>query len=163
FVALAFFFGLVLRRRLASFHILFNREVAATDMLIGENVQVAGTGYRLREIIRALSNRRASRVEPTPRPPPFTHRYPVLPRATLIVGLAGLALVSAAALTVADAKALLLGIGTLWCLLIIGFLVAIEYIRWSFAQAGEIAGLDDADLRKAVLAGGADAHAAVAS
>ena len=163
FVAIAFLFGLVLRRRLASFHILFNREVAATDLLIGENVQVAGSGYRLREIIRALSNRRAYRVELTRRAHPFTHRYPVLLRATLIVGLAGLALVSAVALTFADAKALLLGIGTLWCLLIIGFLVAIEYIRWSFAQAGEIAGLDDADLRQAVLAGGADAHAAVAS
>ncbi|HCJ50075.1 MAG TPA: hypothetical protein DHW40_12230 [Microbacterium sp.] len=163
FVALAFLFGLVLRRRLASFHILFNREVAATDLLIGENVQVAGTGYRLREIIRALSNRRAYRDELTRRAHPFTHRYPVLLRATLTVGLAGLALVSAAALTFADAKALLLGIGTLWCLLIIGFLVAIEYVRWSFAQAGEIVALDDADLRQAVLAGGSDAHAAVAS
>lgn len=163
FVALAFLVGLVLRRRLASFHILFNREVAATDLLIGENVQVAGSGYRLSEIIHALSNRSASRDELTRRARPFTHRYPVLLRASLIVGLAGLALLAVAALTFADAKALLLGIGTLWCLLVIGFLVAIEYARWSFARAGEIAELDDAELRQAVFAGGAQAHATVAS
>lgn len=163
FVALAFLVGLVLRRRLASFHILFNREVAATDLLIGENVQVADGGYRLSEIIRALSNRGAYRDELTRRARPFTHRYPVLLRATLVVGLTGLALLAAAAVTFADVKALLLGIGTLWCLLVIGFLVAIEYARWSFARAGEIAELDDADLRQAVFAGGADAHATVVS
>lgn len=163
FVALAFFVGLVLRRKLASLHVLFNRKIAATDLLIGENVQVAGSGYRLSEIIHALSNRDAYRDELTRRARPFTHRYPVLVRVTLLVGLTGLALLAAAALVFADAKALLLGLGTLWCLLIIGFLVAIEYTKWSFARAGEIAEVGDAELRQAVFAAGTDTHATVAS
>ncbi len=153
FVALAFLLGLVLRRRLANLHILFNREIASTDLLIGEKVQVTGTGYRLSQVIHALSNREEYREELARRARPLTRHYPTLLRVSLIVGLAGMLLLAIVAWLVPDAKALLLGLWTLWCLLIIGFLVAIEYAKQSFAHAHEVAALDDSELREAMLAG----------
>lgn len=154
FVAIAFLIGLVLRRRLVGFNLLFNRRISATDLLIGEKVQVADRGHRLSDVIHALSNRREYRDDLERRAVPFTRRYPMLLRVTLLTGLAGMAVLAVAAWAIPDAKALLLGIWTLWSLLVIGFLVAIEYIAHSFERAGEVAELDDADLRGAVLAGG---------
>ena len=155
FVALAFLLGLVLRRRLANLHILFNKEIASTDLLIGEKVQVTGTGYRLSQVIHALSNRREYRDELARRARPFTRHYPTLLRLTLVVGLAGILLLAVVAWLFPEAKALLLGLWSLWCLLVIGFLVAIEYAKRNFAQAYAVAALEDAELREVVLAGDA--------
>ncbi len=52
-----------------------------------------------------------------------------------------------------ESKALLLGLWTLWILLVIGFLVAIEYIKHSFENGAEVAALDDAELRELALVG----------
>ncbi|MGI6878511.1 YhgE/Pip family protein [Microbacterium sp. gxy059] len=155
FVALAFLLGLVLRRRLANLHVLFNREIASTDLLIGEKVQVTGTGYRLSQVIHALSDRREYRDELVRRARPFTRHYPTLLRATLVVGLAGMLLLAVVAWLFPEGKALLLGLWSLWCLLVIGFLVAIEYTKQSFARAHAVAALEDAELREVILAGGA--------
>src|SRR5690606_3702948 len=155
FVALAFLLGLVLRRRLANLHILFNKEIASTDLLIGEKVQVTGTGYRLSQVIHALSNRREYRDELARRARPFTRHYPTLLRLTLVVGLAGILLLAVVAWQFPEAKALLLGLWSLWWLLVIGFLVASEHAQQSFAQAYAVAALEDAELREIVLAGDA--------
>lgn len=155
FVALAFLLGLVLRRRLANLHILFNKEIASTDLLIGEKVQVTGTGYRLSQVIHALSNRREYRDELARRARPFTRHYPMLLRLTFVVGLAGILLLAVVAWLFPEPKALLLGLWSLWCLLVIGFLVAIEYAKRSFTQAYAVAALEDAELREVVLAGDA--------
>lgn len=153
FVALAFLIGLVLRRRLANFTLLFNRQVLATDLLIGEKVQVVGSGYRLTDVIRALSNRREYREDLARRAVPFTRRYPTLLKATVLTGVAGLIVLGVITWALPGSKALLLGLWTLWILLVIGFLVAIEYIKHSFENGAEVAALDDAELRELALVG----------
>lgn len=160
FVALAFLVGLVLRRRLANFTLLFNRQVLSTDLLIGEKVQVVGSGYRLTDVIRALSNRAEYRDDLARRAEPFTRRYPTLLKATVLTGAAGLVVLGVLTWALPESKALLLGLWTLWILLVIGFLVTIEYIKHSFQNGGEVAALDEAELRQLALAGPAG-HAAV--
>lgn len=153
FVALAFLLGLVLRRRLANFTLLFNRKVLSTDLLIGEKVQVVGSGYRLTDVIRALSNRGEYREDLAQRSELFTRRYPVLLKATVLTGAAGLVILGVITWALPGSKALLLGLWTLWILLVIGFLVTIEYIKHSFESGAEVAALDDAELRELALAG----------
>ncbi|WKT89945.1 YhgE/Pip family protein [Microbacterium maritypicum] len=160
FVALAFLVGLVLRRRLANFTLLFNRQVLSTDLLIGEKVQVVGSGYRLTDVIRALSNRAEYRDDLARRAEPFTRRYPTLLKATVLTGAAGLVVLGVLTWALPESKALLLGLWTLWILLVIGFLVTIEYIKHSFQNGEEVAALDEAELRQLALAGPAG-HAAV--
>ncbi|WP_084767248.1 YhgE/Pip domain-containing protein [Leucobacter komagatae] len=150
-MVLSFLLGLVLRRRLANFNLLFNRQIASTDLLIGEKVQVVGSGYRLSDVIRALQNRGEYRADLDRRARPFTQHYPALLRGTLIVGVVGVVVIGVIAWALPGGKAPLLGVWVLWCLVIMGFLVVIEYIKQSFIQAREVAALDDAELRDAVF------------
>ncbi|MEV4669828.1 YhgE/Pip domain-containing protein [Microbacterium sp. LWO12-1.2] len=163
FVALAFLLGLVLRRRLANFSQLFNRQVLSTDLLVGEKVQVVGSGYRLTDMIRALSTRAEYREDLARRAEPFTHRYPTLLKATVLTGVAGLVVLGVLTWALPGSKALLLGLWTLWILLVIGFLVTIEYIKHSFENGAEVAALDDAELRQLALAGPAGRAAVVSA
>ncbi len=132
----------------------------STDLLIGEKVQVVGSGYRLTDVIRALSNRAEYRDDLARRAEPFTRRYPTLLKATVLTGAAGLIVLGVLTWALPESKALLLGLWTLWILLVIGFLVTIEYIKHSFQNGEEVAALDEAELRQLALAGPAG-HAAV--
>lgn len=155
FVALAWLVGIVLRRGFSGFTIMFNREIAATGLLIGENVQVVGRGYRLTDLFHALANREAYRADLTRRAHRFTHRYPTLVRSTLVVGLAGAVVLGLIAWLLTGQEATLLFVWVLWMLVVIGTLVTIEYVSQSFVLAEQVAGLDDAALRTAVLSHGA--------
>ena len=148
---LAIVLGLVLRRRLANFNLLFNRQIASTDLLIGEKVQVVGSGYRLSDVIHALQNRGEYREDLERRAKPFTQHYPAMLRGTLIVGAVGMVVIGVIAWALPGGKAPLLGVWVLWCLIIMGFLVVIEYIKQSFLHAREVAALGDDELRDAVL------------
>lgn len=150
-MVLALVLGLVLRRRLANFNLLFNREIASTDLLIGEKVQVVGSGYRLSDVIRAMQDRGEYRENLERRARPLTQHYPAVLRGTLLVGVVGLVVLGVIAWLLPGGKAPLLGVWVLWCLLIMGFLVVIEYVKQSFAHARELASLDDTELREAAF------------
>lgn len=151
-MALSFALGLFLRRRLSNFNLLFNRQIASTDLLIGEKVQVVGSGYRLTDVIHALQNRDEYRDDVARRARPFTQHYPALLKGTLLVGVIGMLALAVIAWAIPGGKALLLGLWVLWCLLVMGFLVVLEYVKQSFVHAEEIALMKDTDLREAVLA-----------
>lgn len=150
FVVLAWVLGLVLRRRLANLNRLFNREIVATDLLIGEDVQVIGRGYRLSDVIHALSDRSDFRSRLDRRSRHFTERYPTLLRVALLTGLGGMVVLGLIAWLVHEQSATLLFLWMLWCLVVIAFLVVLEYVNHSFEAAAELAGMGDADLRRAM-------------
>ena len=153
FVLLSFLVGLVLRRRLASFTLLFNRQIAATHLLIGEKVQVTGRGYRLADVIRALSGRAEHADDLDRRARSFARRYPMLLRMILLAGLIGVVVLGVAAWALPGAKAVLLALWSLWCLLVMGLLVVIEYVRHSLDRAQDVSEADDADLPRLAMAG----------
>ena len=150
FVVLAWVLGLVLRRRLANLNRLFNREIVATDLLIGEDVQVIGRGYRLSDVIHALSDRSDFRSRLDRRSRHFTERYPTLLRVALLTGLGGMVVLGLIAWLVHEQSATLLFLWMLWGLVVIAFLVVLEYVNHSFEAAAELAGMGDADLRRAM-------------
>lgn len=154
FVVLSWILGLVLRRRLAGLNVVFNREIAATDLLIGENVQVTGNGYRLTDIIHALSNRDEYRDDLRHRSRLVTTHYRGLLLATVLVGVAGTLVIAIAVSLRPSLSVVGLFVWVLWTLAVIAFLVTIEYIRQSFQLADEVAHLDDATLRREMIAHG---------
>ncbi|MBW1639779.1 YhgE/Pip domain-containing protein [Microbacterium resistens] len=151
FVVLAFVLGLFLRRRLGNFALLFNRRLAESQLLVSEDVQITGR-RRTPEIIRALTDGDGYRAEVAVRARRFTDRYPTLLRLTLIVGAGVMAVLGVIAWLVPDAKALMLGLWALWCLILIAFLVTLEYVRQSIQQAAEIGEMPEAELRDALVA-----------
>lgn len=136
FVVLSFIVGLVARRRLANFHVLVNREITDTDLFTAETVEVTGGGLALKDVIEAVTLRHGRRDEARRRHR-FMHRYPWLLRGVVAVGLAGMVVFALVAWRVTDAKALVLGLFTLWCLIVMGALIALEYVKASFAVVAE--------------------------
>lgn len=150
FVVLAWILGLVLRRRLADLNRLFNREIATTDLLIAEDVQVVGSGYRLTDVIHALADREEFRDEVIRRGRPFLERYPTLLRLTLLGGFAGMVVLGVIAWLVREQSATLLFLWMLWCLIVIATLVVLEYVKHSHQAARELAGMGVEELRQAM-------------
>lgn len=150
FVVLAFALGLFLRRRLGNFALLFNNRLAESRLLVSESVQISGP-RRTSEVIHALTDGDGYRAEVAGRARRFTERYPTRLRLTLIVGVAVMAVIGIAAWLLPDAKATMLGLWALWCLILIAVLVTFEYLRQSIQQAAEVGGMPDAELRQALI------------
>lgn len=149
FVALAWVLGLLLRGRLGSFTRLFNRRLAETELMVSEDVQITAR-RRTPEIIRALTDGDGFRADVARRTQRFGERYATRLRLTLLVGAAGVAVLALCGWLIPGAKAVVLGLGALWCLLLIGFVVSLEYIRQSIEQAAEVSEMPDAELRRAL-------------
>lgn len=150
FVLLAWTLGLLLRRRLANLNQLVNRQLRSTDLLVAEDVQVTGGGYRLTDIIHALSDREQFQESLERRARSFKEHYSSRVKLTLLVGLAGMVVLGLLSWLLHDHSATLLFLWVLWCLIVAGFLVVLEYVRNSFTVAGELAGLDDESLQLAM-------------
>ncbi len=151
FVALSFILGLFLRQRLGNFTLLFNSRIADTELLVSEDVHITERRYRLPQIIAALTNRAEFRNDVTQRARRFTQRYPMLLRATLIVALVVILALGFIAVLVPVDKATLLGFGVLFSLLIIGFVVTLEYIEQSIDFATDVADMSDSELRHTLM------------
>lgn len=151
FVVLSFVLGLALRRQLSHLNMMFNREIASTDLLIAEDVQVKGSQYRLADVIRALSDRSAFAKDVERRSVIFTKHYRSLIRAVALVGLVGLVILGLIAWVIPEGKATMLGTWLAWCLLIIAVLVVLEYIKQSLDMGEELSQLDEAKLRQAAF------------
>jgi len=149
FVALAWLLGLFLRGRLGNFALLFNRRLADTQLMVSEEVQITGR-RRAPEIIRALTDGDGFRADVAQRAQRFGERYTTRLRLTLLVGAAGLVVLALCGWLIPGAKAVVLGLAALWCLLLIGFVVTLEYIRQSIEQAAEVGEMPDAELRRAL-------------
>lgn len=149
FTGLAWILGLFLRGRLGGFALLFNRRLAETELMVSEDVQITGR-RRIPEIIRALTDGDGFRADVARRTQRFDERYATRLRLTLLVGAGVLVVLALCGWLIPGAKAVVLGLGALWCLLLIAFLVTLEYLRQSIEQAAEVAMMPDADLRRAL-------------
>ncbi|UJP09481.1 hypothetical protein L2X99_13760 [Microbacterium sp. KUDC0406] len=72
-------------------------------------------------------------------------------RLTVIIGIAVMALIGVAAWLLPDARATMLGLWALWCLILIAALVTLEYLKQSIEQASELGRMPEADLRQALV------------
>ncbi|MGR4010793.1 YhgE/Pip family protein [Leucobacter sp. 1207-22] len=149
---IAFIIGITLRTRFGNFNRLFNRQIAETDLMIGEKVAVVGPGYRLIDVIHALKNRDEYREDLAVRERAFTHHYPKLLKSTLIIGAIGMVVLGIIAWALPGGKALMLGLWVAWSLLVIVSLIVLEYIKQSFIQAAKVADMPEEELREAVMA-----------
>jgi putative membrane protein len=149
YALLAFGLGLFLRRRLGNFSLLFNRQLAESELLSSEDVQITGR-RRTPEIIHALTDGDGFRAEVARRAQRFADQYATRLRLVAIVGAAGMAVLGVAAWLLPDAKATMLGLGALWCLILIAALVVLEYVKQSIHTAAEVSEMPDAELRQAL-------------
>lgn len=146
---LFFVFGLLLRKALAHFNVIFNRELRDTELFDYENVQVVGSGYRIADVIQALDSRSGLKKDLDRR----AHNWGYWLKMVAIAGVIGVVILIVVSGLLPDQKPLLLGIWTAWCFLIIVAAVALEYLRISLKQSAELVTLDEDDIKHPARAG----------
>lgn len=150
----AFIAGILLRKNIGHFSMLFNREMAKSELFEAENVQVVGDGYRLADVVRALEDREGFAEEISKQAESYTRRIHI----TAGIGVVGVVVLAIAAWVLPDSKAVLLGMWTGWTLLLMGLIIAFDYIRKSLKQSEEIIHLDDKTLHESVSAQATGLH-----
>lgn len=151
---MSFGIGLLARKGLAHFNVLFNRELARTNLVRFEKVQVVGRGYRIADIIRAMQGKERFAADLARR----THNYLTWIRVVGSIGLVGMIILGCSAGVFPAQKTLILGVSALWFFAVMMTVVALEYLRQSLRQSTALTQLSDDELRAAIAARGAGIH-----
>ena len=147
FVVLAFALGLGARPKLANLNRLFAREIKESDMIIGEPVHMPGSEYRVTQAIAALADHDEYRHAIERRAAKFAYRYPRLLLGALIAGfVVPAALIIVFALTTSE-KIVVMGTWLAWVLIIMGFLMVVEFMRDSIRRQTKLGNLSDESIR----------------
>ena len=150
FAALAFAVGVLLRQRLGNFARLFNSKLADTGLFLSEDVQILGSRRRLTQLVRALTDRERFREENARRRRWMDMNHKVMQRGALGIGAIGTVVLLVVGIVFPDAKATVLGLWGLLCLLVMAAIVAVEYVNQSVTFGTEVSGLPDDALKRAL-------------
>ena len=147
FATLAFLLGLGARPKLANLNRLFAREIKESDMIIGEPVHITSNEYRVTQAIAALADHEEYRHAIERRAAKFAYHYPRLLLGALIAGfVVPAALIIVFSLTTSE-KIVVMGTWLAWVLIIVGFLMVVEYMRDSIRRQTELGNLSDESIR----------------
>lgn len=150
FAALAFAVGVFLRQRLGNFSRLFNSKLADTGLFYNEDVQILGSQRRLTQLVRALTDRERFREDNARRRRWFDMNHKAAKRAALYTGLVGTVVLFVVGGIFPDAKATVLGLFALLCLLVMGAIVTVEYLHQSVRYGTGLVDLPDDVLKQAL-------------
>ena len=150
YAVLSFALGLGVRPWMANVNRLFAREIAQGDVIVGEPVRIRGHEFPVGEAIRVLSDRAEYREAIARRAAWFADVYPRLKRGALVVGLLVPAVLTVTFSLTTNTKLEALGAWTIWALLVIAFLLTIEYLRDRMRRQVALGNLDDAAIRSAL-------------
>lgn len=151
FAAVAFFIGLVVRPLVTNLNRLFAREIKDSGMILGEEVQLPDHGYNVSQVIQALADKGGYREAIEERASRFSELYPKLKRGALPLGfIVPIILVLVFSLTNSE-KVTVLATWVIWILLIIGFLMVIEYMKDSLDRQVELGNLSDEAIEKLLM------------
>lgn len=142
----ALLLGFLGRRHLGYFTQLFYNDLARTELVVNEDVQLQGSVYRLSNIIALLSNRKEFANRIAYRQERFNSHYRLLINGLTIVGILGFVALSLVSSLTAASKSALLGLVAVWGLVIIGALVATEGLRSSLQRANDLSHLSEDEL-----------------
>ena len=122
-----------------------------SDMIIGEEVQRPERGYNVSQAIQVLADKGGYREAIEERASRFAELYPKLKRGALVAGfIVPVILVLIFSFTNGE-KIVVLATWIIWVLLIIGFLMVIEYMRFSLQRQVELGSLSDEAIREQLV------------
>lgn len=150
FTVIGFIIGLVIRPLMANTNRMFARQIREGGMIVGEDVHLPGTEYRISNALQALTNHSGYKASIERRIARFEALYPKLKRGALIVGLVVPIVLAVTFSLTTNTKLEALLAWIIWVLLIIGFLLTIEFMRDSLRRQRELGNLDDIQIRDAL-------------
>lgn len=160
FAVLSFFLGIFVRQRIGSLSRLFNRNLDETELYVAEDVQILGSRRRLHQMVQALTNREQFQAETLARRRRFERSHLSLRRLALLLGVLASVILLGFSWLFPDTKATVLGLWGVLCLLVIGTLVTLEYLKQNIGFATEVGEMPDLDLQNALRHEEAASHSA---
>lgn len=139
--------GLFIRPLMANVNRLFAREIEESDMIIGEPVHMPGTEYRLSTAVRMLTSHEGYRERIERQAARFAVLYPQLKRGALVAGIVVPVILAVTFSLTPNTKLEALLAWIIWILLIIAFLIAIEFMNDNLRRQMELGNLDDEAIR----------------
>lgn len=135
--------GILVRPHMANLNRIFARQLEESDLINSEAVQLPERRYRITQLIRVLSDREEYRDAIASRAARFMRTYPRLKLGALVFGVA-VPIVAMALLAVTQAeKVAMLSVLLAWFVLVVGFLIVVEYIRDSLVRQEELECMSD--------------------
>lgn len=148
FMALmAYVVGVLLKRGLANVMRLVNEQLDGGELIVSDRVEVAGHGYRLRDVLIAVRDQDAFRDTLDHRWKTLRTNYSFLLRLVAIVGLVGSVVIALLAQFLRDQSDILFGLLCIWFFLIIAFVAGLEYVKQSYRHAYTLSELPSKELR----------------
>lgn len=145
FVIPSLLLGMAARRRLVNINALFDKRLAATELMVCEQESLETNNYGLRSMVRML--RESSYAEEAKaKAARFEARYPSLCR----WGITCLVLIPVGLLVllfIIEVKDAVLLIWVLSCIILCSALIVIEYMHDNLARKSEIASMSDEQVR----------------
>ena len=151
FAGMAFVIGLVVRPLLVNLNRLFAREIKESDMIIGEEVELPERGYNMSQAIQVLADKGGYREVIEERASRFAELYPKLKRGALVIGFVVPVTLAAVFSFTNGEKVVVLATWVVWILLIMGFLMVIEYMRDNLNRQVELGHLSDESIRSMLV------------
>lgn len=147
YAALAFALGLFFRQRLGNFARLFNHRLSETGLFVSENVQILGSRRRITQLVQALTDREKFRETTARQARWFAEHHLTMLRLALLIGVVVTAILAVVGWLFPDGKATVLGAWGILCLLIIVFVVALEYVKQNVKYARRVSELDNPEIK----------------
>ncbi len=140
--------GVFARPYLANLNRMFAKQLAETEIVNCEDVQLPARRYRTSQIIRAMSNHdefRAYLVEHSER---FMRMYPNFKRGAWVVGIiVPVVFTMSMALLSPGKKVVILTVWLVWLIAIISFLIIVEHVKDSLERQAALNAMSDEELR----------------
>lgn len=143
----AFAIGLALRPFLVNLNAMITRDLSSSGLFLSEATRVPSNRYRLTQIVAALADHEDFQRSVSRRAARFERRYPMIRRVAIVLGI--IVPVALAVLSVANIAEvpIVLGAWIVWVLLVISFLIGLQYLREALARQQLLGAMEEEDVR----------------
>lgn len=139
--------GSLLRPLLANLNRMLAREIGESDMIVGESVDLPARRWPLSQVVRVLSNDSDYRRALESRVGWFAQHYRLLIQMSAFVGVAVPIVFTPVMLVLGVDKVIVLSAWLVWFLLIVTYVIVVEFVRDSLSHSASLELMADDEVR----------------
>ena len=143
----AFAIGLALRPFLVNLNAMITRDLSSSGLFLAEATRVPSSRYRLTQIVAALADHEGFQRSVSARAARFERRYPWIRRAAIVIGVLVPVILAVLSVTNAAEVPVVLGAWIVWVLLVITFLIGLQYVREALDRQQLLGAMEEGDVR----------------
>ena len=139
--------GLALRPFLVNLNAMITRDLSSSGLFLAEATRVPSNRYRLSQIVAALADHDGFQRSVSGRAARFERRYPSIRRVAIVVGIVVPVALAVVSVTNVAEVPIVLGAWIVWVLLVIMFLIGLQYVREALERQQLLGAMEEGDVR----------------